>query len=204
YVLSIFAFGMSLLSKETSTSFIVAITCVVLLNKSNLKGSSRRLGGSVSQIGPYAFVFSVYFWLRLFLGLQGPSFGSDRYNFRFGLNIFRNLLMFAFEAIVPVSTVTTYTAAKNGALFLLILIVGVSVVFVSAVVYGVLRAERRRLLYVLGVFAIFSLFPVVLMNQVSELYLYNAMPFLSVIVGAGLGRLIEVSGTRTTKYLVLT
>jgi len=57
---------------------------------------------------------------------------------------------------------------------------------------------------VLGVFAIFSLFPVVLMNQVSELYLYNAMPFLSVIVGAGLGRLIQVSGTRTTKYLVLT
>jgi len=204
YLLSVFAFGMSLLSKETSTFFIVAITCVVLLNRSNLKGWSTRLCGSIIQISPYAAVFAMYFGLRLFLGLQGPSFGSYRYNFHFGLNIFRNLLMFAFEAIVPVSTVSTNTALKTGNLPFLILIGVSSVVFASAVAYGVFRSERRRLLGLVAIFAILSLFPAVLMNQVSELYLYNAMPFISVIAGTGLGKLIELTKTRSTKCFVVT
>jgi hypothetical protein len=39
------------------------------------------------------------------------------------------------------------------------------------------------------------------MNQVSELYLYNAMPFVSIVVGIGLGKLIHVHGGRRWKQL---
>jgi hypothetical protein len=94
---------------------------------------------------------------------------------------------------VPASSATTFVALKTKDLLLFGLIVAGSLLFLATVVYGVWKSDRPRSLPVMGVFTLLGLVPAIFMNHVGELYLYNSMPFIAVIVGAGLGTLLERS-----------
>jgi hypothetical protein len=47
-------------------------------------------------------------------------------------------------------------------------------------------------MFMCGFLAIIGLFPAVLMNHVSELYLYNSIPFFSILVGCGIVEAINL------------
>lgn len=203
YALSVGAFAASLLSKETSASFFVMVLCIILLKNAAIKHWSLQLRRALVEIAPYVVVLALYVGTRWALGLQRPAFHSGRYGLHIGSNIVKNFAMFAFQAVLPASSVKAFAALKHGELILLGVMAGGSLLFAVAVAYGLWHSRHRGLLALLGVFAVIGLFPVVLMNKVSELYLYNSMPFISILVGAGLGKLIELSGANRLKRIAV-
>jgi hypothetical protein len=191
YILSILMFFFSLLSKETSASFFVLLIGIVLVNNLRIKDriSIKRI---VIEICPYLIVMALYYTLRLQASKIQPFWGPGRYNFHIGLNIIKNLAMFLFAAFSPISSVTTFTAFMEGKLAVFPIIATLSLVLFFLVVYGLLCSDRRGIIYVLAIFAIITLFPAAAMNHIGELYLYNSIPFISILVGIGLGRLLNL------------
>jgi hypothetical protein len=202
YVFSIFAFSLSLLSKETSISFFLAVFFLILLKNCKARVWSTASIHTVIQFAPFLLVTALYFAQRNFLRLRGPRWGRNGYDIHVGLNIVKNFCMFIFEAFVPASSVRVFTATMTGDLPILCMAILGWLTFVLAVGYGVWHSKRIGLLSLIGAFAVLALFPAILMNQVSELYVYNAMPFLSIIAGAGLGALIHKSSGKAWKRLV--
>lgn len=195
-VLGVFAFCLSLLSKETSFAFFVLLLISIVLMNRQRPSQSILLKSALIETGPYFLAVILYFVARWLMGIESARFGSGGYDIHPGLNILKNLAMLSFAAWIPLSSVTAFLAFKNGNLVGCGMTVLASFLFFACVVYGLWSARRRRLLILLSVFAITGFFPVALMNHVSELYAYNAMPFLAILVGVGLGRLFEITKTR--------
>jgi hypothetical protein len=75
-----------------------------------------------------------------------------------------------------------------------IAIVAATLLFLLAVACGLwLARERYRAFLLCLVLFMIGLLPMIMLNHVSELYLYNSMPFASALVGVGLGRCLELS-----------
>jgi hypothetical protein len=64
------------------------------------------------------------------------------------------------------------------------------------VLFGLWRTSKKPLVIMMAAFALLGFFPVVLMNHVSELYTYNSLPFVAVLLGIGLGNMFQ----KTAKY----
>src|SRR5262249_47976352 len=114
YVFSICAFSLSLLSKETSISFLLIVSLLVFLRNLNARVWSSVIVRMVIQVAPFVLVTGAYFAQRNLIGLPGPRFGPSRYDIHLGLNVAKNFCMFVFEAFVPASSVTVFTAIKSG------------------------------------------------------------------------------------------
>jgi hypothetical protein len=137
---------------------------------------------------PFILVMGAYLGMRAWLQIDRFTFGSGRYDLNLGiLNVATNFGLFAFQSVLPISSVTAYESFQDGATPTSVAIVAASGAVAAVLAAGIWR--RRTEPWVLGVAAcaILALFPVVLMNRVSELYLYNAMPFVSALLGLALG-----------------
>jgi hypothetical protein len=189
---SVLCFLLALLSKETSPGIFIAILGLILYRRYRMSSRSSAAKQVILEILPYLAMMALYLSARLYVHAARPSFGSDVYNFHIGSNVLRNLVLFGLGASTPLSSVTTYVAFQARDIVLCSLILASILGFATAVFYGVWHSEQRRVMVFMGVFAFLSLFPVMFLNHVGELYLYSAMPFVAVIVGVGLGRFLEI------------
>jgi len=191
YSLSIAAFVLALFSKETTASFFPILVCAVLFDEYRSGEGRPSIKKIFLEAAPFAIVFLAYLTVRSAVGANSPSFGSGGYNFDIGLNLPRNVLLDLFAVSVPISTVQVFEAYSTGEAAAVVLMVICSVLFLGTVAYGLwLRRSDLRVAAVV-VFLIGSAFPMVLLNHVSELYVYNSMPFFSVLVGIGIGAVLE-------------
>jgi len=202
YSLSIFAFAIALLSKESSVSFFPLLLCIVLFNFNNFGKEKIPLGKAFIAFLPYIAILFAYVATRSLLGVSQPGLGPRRYNFYIGMNLIENLLMLLFASIIPTSSVTAFTTFNTGQLSTFSAIAVVSLVFIGLLGYGLWQSRRYSITLTVGAFGICALFPMVMMNHVSELYAYNSMPFVSMMAGVGLGTIFERSNTRWGKQAV--
>ncbi|MBS1914270.1 MAG: glycosyltransferase family 39 protein [Bacteroidetes bacterium] len=203
YLLALATFVVCLASKETSVSFLPMVGVFFLAAAPGTDAWGRRIANAILRSLPFLAITLAYMWVRLLIGLSQPSTSNDgTYGFHFGFNIVRNLGQFLFAAIIPASSSTTFVAVQQRQVVTLSIIAAASLVFLVAVVVGLMRGERNRTYLPLAAFTLLGLFPAALMNHVGELYLYNSMPFISVFVGAGLGTLLA-RGSGMRRYIGL-
>jgi hypothetical protein len=153
----------------------------------------------ILAIIPYIAVTGIYLWLRELIGLTGASAGDDRYNISIGFNVIKNFLMLLFQSLQPQSSVNLYFDIVNGQWNSIILVIITSGVVCSFAVWGnVKKGESENPAKLLLLFPA-SIFPVILLNHVSELYAYNMTPLCAMVIGSGFGKILVQSGKRILK-----
>jgi hypothetical protein len=192
YVLSIAALAIAMLSKESGVMFFVLVVAVI-------SGLSYRGGLSTDILKiivwslPFALVTGAYLLVRAKVAGAQPAFGPGNYDFALGANIIRNLALLAAGVTLPVSSVTVFTALKSGSTAIIVGSIVVTAIFLAMVGRGLVASrELYRPMLLCVVFFILALFPMVLLNHVSELHTYNAMPLASVLFGVGLGKCLDL------------
>ncbi len=189
YIAGVVMLLLSLFSKETSVSFPLMAVVVVLLANLRITRSASAVTRAVVDLLPYALATGLYLVVRSAVVETRPAFGPDLYNFHIGVNVIRNLAMCAFALLVPVSTVAAFSMLKYRLLVVFGAVGILTLVFSVLVALGLWRANQRTVIVLMVCFALLGLFPVVLLNHMGELYVYNSMPFVAVLVGIGLGQL---------------
>jgi hypothetical protein len=188
-VWSVACYAMALFCKETALGFLVVALILIGIVASRKPVWSDRLKRALLLSGPFIAVTLVYAVARRHAG--GHYSESGIYHMGFGFNVIHNIAEFSLAAFGPFSTVSAAVASQTGNKSYLIS-AALGWMFVAAtVVGGILISTRKRLILCLSVCALASLFPTYLLSHVSELYLYNAVPFLSLIVGIALGSLFR-------------
>ena len=183
--LSVLALGAGLFFKETALGFLLVIGILATWPALQQPAWKQRVVKATTLLLPYGLMTLVYFACRHLAGGMMSTHG--RYGIHVGLNVFRNLVSFGLAAFSPVSTVTSAIALATHHKAVLLLTVVSAGIIVAVTAAGVLRTKRRMLCCCLAVLAVASLFPTFLLEHVSELYAYNAIPFVALIVGVGFG-----------------
>jgi len=194
YCFAPLTFLLSLLSKESGVSvWPMAVVCLAAFPEvAHSKPIDWRRKRQLILVAlPLLLVLLLYLVLRSATGATPAEIGQGPYQFRVGLNIPSNLAMVLGAALTPVSTVSIMNALSRGdTAFLLAagLVTGGS--FLVAV-YGLWCDGRSWLWLTASTFAVLSLFPMVMLNHVSEMYAYAAMPFAGMLLGGGWAAALE-------------
>jgi hypothetical protein len=189
YLLALLALTISYFSKETSISFLLMIAITLVISGSKGK---QTFSTTVRIILPIILVTVFYLLVRFITAEAQPGLGAGRYGFRLGVNIILNTVQLLFASSTPISSVSAFVALKTFSISGLLTIIGATGLFLLVVFYGLwVGNKNRRVVLILCAFALIALFPVVFLNHVSELYAYNSMPFIAMLVGVGLATCLE-------------
>jgi hypothetical protein len=183
YCGSILMFLISLFSKETSISFFPMLGCLACLFAKGAGSYGRTIKKAALLVSPYIAIVLLYFAARTYVGVAGPLSGSDSYHMALGWTTVKNGLLFGFGALTPVSTVGLAKGMGTGQFAIVAAAVVSSAVIGCLMLLGCRRMRNGKTTIALALGAVLGLFPVILMVHVSELYLYNVMPFVSLLVG---------------------
>jgi hypothetical protein len=182
----------SLLFKETSLGLILAITLFAGLVALRKTSHRERISFAFGGLTPYACLIAVYFFLRLNAGLHLS--GGERYEVSLGMNAVKNLALFGLASLNPVSSVTQALAIQSGGVVVLGLSALALLLVAIAVLAGVWVSPRRKIAALLICCMLAALFPAILLQHVSELYLYNAWPYAALFIALSLGALAGRGG----------
>lgn len=206
YITGIIAFLISVWSKETSISLLLQALLIVLLF--SIKEKSFRLKDVLLVSLPFLAITLSYIILRSSLPVRQPSFGHGMYQFHIGLNIIKNSGLMIFGASIPVSSVDFALAYKNGETAYVLAVSLLAFAFVAGIFLLPLKngdpippwagwssaksdKTHRPLILILTALAITGILPVIILNHVSEAYVYTMMPYISIIFGFALNELFR-------------
>jgi hypothetical protein len=204
YCISVLAFTIALFSKESSVSFFPLLFGIIAFHVHDIKTKVEKtsLRDSVLAFLPYVVILAAYLTTRSSIGATQLALGHERYNFHIGRNVVENLALLFVASVIPLSSVTVFTSVKSGEISMIAFSALASVLFIVLLADGLWMSARHGLIFLLGAFGIGALFPMVLLNQVSELYAYNSMPFVSMIAGISLGTLFHFANTHRSKQML--
>ena len=177
----------SLFFKETALGFLLVaglLTCFIALRETTW---GRRLLSLARLLLPYGLATGLYLLARIHAG--GPVSSSGDYRLNVGMNGLRNLGLFLFASLNPFSTVTTAVSAELRDEDTLLIVIGTVSFLAIVILTGVLTSSRKILSLILLACAAGALFPAFLLQHISELYLYNAFPFLALLFAGAFGSL---------------
>jgi hypothetical protein len=201
YFFALVALSIAYFLKESAIAFFLLTTSTLFLLGYQEGGRTGWLRMARRAV-PVILVTGAYLLIRAqFAGIQ-PSIGESGYTFQLGFNVVKNVAMLLFSAILPFSSVSTFVLLKSREYTVLLPIFACALFFFATVATGLwLSRKRAALLWIIGGMALLSLFPVILLPHVSELYAYNATPALYALLGIGLGRALEASsGSRALRF----
>jgi hypothetical protein len=187
WTLSVAAYTTSIFFKETALGFLLVAFLLIAVIALEHQAWAVRVRTAVTLSFPYCAASAVYLAARLHAG--GAVSQSGSYRIHIGANIVRNLAEFALGAFGPVSTVDGAVAVAMHRTPLLLLEGLGCLLIVALLLAGIVVSGRAALSVWLLAAAAASLFPAYLLMHVSELYLYNAIPFLSLVLGIAFGAL---------------
>jgi hypothetical protein len=187
--LSVASYGVALFFKETALGFFMVAMILAAVTASRQPVWRARLRRALVLSAPFIVMTLTYFLARFHAG--GRYSGGGVYRIEFGSNVIRNLAEFSLAAFGPFSTVTgAISFQTHNTRYLVFAALGWTFV-VTTLVIGALTSRRKRPSLFLALCAVASLFPTYLLSHVSELYLYNAMPFLALSMGIALASLFR-------------
>lgn len=178
YLVAVFWLAVSLLCKESSTGFVLAALGLLAWHR------RRQLKALLAYAAPMVVVTFSYLLIRAAVLPAQPVAPEEGYAFHFGPNVLRNLALLGAAAMVPVSS----AAVALGPLWLKLLGAVCGLVLLGGAAVGWRGHGRNAAGWLLLGGA--TLAPMLLLNHVSELYLYNALPAVAVLLGVGWGRLV--------------
>lgn len=183
YSSSFFLFIFSIISKETGLSFFPFICFILFCHIfKNALFPKRWFITITSYLIPFIIITSLYFILRKYINLDPATFGDGRYNVNLGLNIIINFVQAIFLALLPFSSVDFYFSLQSGNIsFLLISILFVSILTIVILLPILSKAKRNLTILTLLLLPV-SLFPVIILNHISELYVYNTIPLIVILL----------------------
>jgi hypothetical protein len=190
--LAIVLFALSLWCKESSLCFLPIVVVVALAGHLQHKPLRINPLQMIVQTFPFGIVTLVYVVLRSFVVQR---LADSRYSLEFGTNVIKNILLLLSSCALPVSSAQAFQAYSHGDLAFLIVAAGLAFLFLALVMYGLLRSWNPSIL-VLLLIAVVSLFPMVLFRHVSELYAYNTMPPISILMSIGIAGALRQMTTR--------
>ena len=177
-------------SKESGISMVVLVGLLLVW-------AVWRRRASVARVAPTLLVMCgvtvAYIAVRSIASTASVHFGDTNYSFAIGSVTVKNVGMILVAAASPLSTAHTYSAALNrdlpmlGAFAMLLLAAGV----LAVLGMRALGARSRNTALGLAAATIVVCFPNALMNHVSELYAYNCLPFIAILLGSGAAWLIR-------------
>ena len=186
--------ALALLSKETALSYAVLVAVVLLYGAWRRRGpaSGAAARGAVVLALACILATAVYFAYR---GRMAPTriawSPTDPYGFHIGVNVLKNQAFLFGGALVPASTSDLFAAVARRSGTVLGVVGGLTALWCGLLAVGLWRARRPVATVGLLLAASLTTFPVTLMNHVSELYIYNLMPLLAVLIGLALAPLLE-------------
>ena len=188
YFSSVVCFLASLFFKETAVGFSLVFCAIAYAAAPRQRGLLSRIGMALPPLLPFGTGGIVYLAARIHAGGQ---FGSqdDAYKISAGFNVIRNLGLFAAGAFSPLSSVTVAEAAQTKDLLIQVTGVAGIVLIAAVILWGILRTPRKSLVIWLVGCSLAALFPAFLLQHVSELYFYNAIPFVALLFSLALGSL---------------
>jgi len=194
HLLALLFLLLSLLSKEASVCFALLAIGVIVVAPARDVPRGRRMLRVMAEVAPILIVTFSYLAFRDSLHVRPASFGGGMYDFRFGLNVLRNIATLGISAVLAGSSVDLYAALKLRNLALVGVYSAVLGLWVAMLGWGLIRSRNLGHVAWLGLAAIVAMFPMALMNHVSELYTYSSMPFVAAMIGLALGSLLEAGG----------
>jgi hypothetical protein len=202
YIASIAAFLFTLLSKETGISFFLLIAALTLIYATKM-GKDGRRKQFLLDILPFLIVLFLFLVIRSVVAKAQPHFGSDRYALHFGSNVVINLIELFALAFIPASSVDFITSILQRHIISMFLFFCSGSILIILTFYNLTKKNNHNLTLLLFGFSVIALFPTFILNHISELYVYNAMPVISILTGLGLGRLYEATNRATTRRAVI-
>ncbi len=183
YSSSLLLFLLSLLSKENGLSFFPFICFILFCHTfKNALFPKRWFIIITSYLIPFIVITALYFSLRKYLNLDPATFGEGRYNMNIGLNVIINFIESFLFALLPFSSVDFYFSLQNkNYSFLLISILFVSILTLMICLPIFSKTKRKLTIFTLSLLPI-SLFPVIILNHISELYVYNMLPLFALLI----------------------
>ncbi len=201
YALSVLCFVLAIMAKETSMSFLpMACALIAMMHSAGkLRAFSTPVFWQKSlRDGAIFVVLGMTFLLvrKYVIGIEGqPAFGAARYEMNIGKNLLINPLQTLFAVFQPLSTADVFGAVKYRDWVLLTLAVVFFAVIASVLVFGLVKAwrEERLRTVIAGCWCLlpFSMMPMIFLNHVSELYSYNTLPLLALLLGLSVSVLWE-------------
>ena len=180
--------ALALLAKESALSYAVLVVFVLVYGAWRRRGDAADVGrGAVLLALACVLVTALYFAYR---GQMAPTriawSPTDAYGFHLGLNVLRNQAFLFGGALLPASTSDLFAAVAHRRVAVLAGAGVLTALWCGLLAAGLWRARRPGASAGLLLAASLTTFPMTLMNHVSELYVYNLMPLLSVLVGLAL------------------
>jgi hypothetical protein len=186
YAGSLLCLLVALFCRENALGFVLAAAVVItasLVAQSHEKGRAdyRRLLLWL----PYLAAAAFYIVLRQSY-TRPPPLGE---NFGIGWHLLLHPLQLTGGALSPLSTETFIGAYQSGD-WLLVIVGGLMLAAVaSGAVFGLWRSKRRGLILVLALLTLTSFVPHALRFWICELYAYNSLPVLALLIALGLDAL---------------
>lgn len=186
--LSVVAFLFALLGKEAGVSLLA---CFGLYLGYRLLTRDIGVRRAVVVLLPHLLVVAAYMSYRRYLGLPSGEFGERPFDFRIGSNLVVNPILALAQAAMPFSSAEVFLAIKARDLGGLVLpSLGTAIVLAMPVLGFVLSGGWRMGAWITGLFFA-SISVVFLMNHISELYVYSALPFFALFFAVGVDGLIR-------------
>jgi hypothetical protein len=187
YAGALTALAVALLFKESAFAFAPLLVLVDVATAPSGWGTQASLTGRAKRLAPVLALAAGYLLLRSAAGAMSPGFGSGPYQLALGGNVIRNAVLFGAAATSVIPTPQVAEWAQTGQ-WAHVAAAGVgSLGLVTAVGWGVYRSGRGRTAAVLLAVSLASLAPVLALNDVSELYVYSAMPPLCILAALAAG-----------------
>jgi len=175
---AIVASAVALWGKESGVAVVPVLAVIAAAHGE--AGPRRRLATFVTVA-----VLAVIYWLcRNAIGADGPELGTAAYGFDFGANMPLNAAVLWGACLSPVSTVAMVRWMQLGPAWAYVLATLPTLLLMLGMVAA--WRGRRGLFYALAAVAVAAMFPAVLLHHVSELYAYQALPWLALLTGATL------------------
>jgi hypothetical protein len=188
YYASILFLLITLFFKETNISYLPAIFVIHLYHNFLSKSNSYQVSNIIKKMLPFILVCGFYFLVRAQF-VSGHF--EERYALQFGFGVLKNIALSLLSITLPFSSVTFVSAFKQGNSILVFTFLLFTIAFLLFVFIGLQRSQHKRFIILFSILGFINLFPPALIKNTSELYVYNAMPFFSLIIGIGIGTLLE-------------
>jgi len=197
HYLSVMLSGLAMFCKESGIIFVAILA--VFHVWAGWDGGFRvsHLNRLPMRLLAYGLPVAVYLFLRWNAHPYELAIGTGRYDFKMGTNILVNVGSLISACSLPVSSVAVFGFVKTGQTVELLVVTLFSSALLLAVMYGLCRSRNWSLPIIMASLAVITCFPVALLNHVSELHAYNSMPFVSIVVAAGIGKLVEERWARS-------
>jgi hypothetical protein len=198
YFSSVLCFLFSLLGKEIGLSFfpLLILISINIICK-NFSIYKYKLPKVFLQLLPFFIITLLYFVIRKYINLDAATFGNDRYNMSLGLNISINFIQAFILSLIPFSSVDLYQSIQNKS-FVFLLICGFFIcIYTVIILVPLFNKENRLRLVKSSIFLPVSLFPVIILNHISELYVYNMLPIMAYLLA------LSIESIFSRKYRVL-